>query len=124
MLAGAGQRENLLEIDCELPFEHMTAERMRELERLAPFGAHNDSPVFLSRSVYLAEPPRVVGTEKSHLLLQLRKGAHVLRALFFRAGTRIDELALGKPIDAVFTPKWNTFRGETSLELELLDFCV
>jgi single-stranded-DNA-specific exonuclease len=122
MLAGAGERESLLAIDCELAFEHMTHERMRELERLAPFGAQNDAPVFLSRSVYLAEPPRTIGSEKSHLLLRLRKGPHVLRALAFRAGARIDELALGKPIDAVFTPKWNTFRGETSLELELLDF--
>jgi single-stranded-DNA-specific exonuclease len=122
MLADAGHPESALAIDCELPFEHMTSERMRELERLAPFGAHNDAPVFLARAVHLAEPPRAVGTDRSHLLLRLRKGAHVLKALAFRAGARLDELALGRPIDAVFTPKWNTFRGETSLELELLDF--
>ncbi len=122
MLAGAGHAEVLLEIDCELAFEHMTRARMQELDRLSPFGAHNDAPVFLARAVYLAEAARAVGAEKSHLLLQLRKGNHVLKALAFRAGARIDELVLGKPLDAVFTPKWNTFRGETNLELELLDF--
>jgi single-stranded-DNA-specific exonuclease len=122
MLDGAGHPESVLAIDCELAFEHMTAAQMKELERLSPYGAHNEAPVFLSRAVYLAEPARAVGAEKSHLLLQLRKGNHVLKALAFRAGARLEELALGKPIDAVFTPRWNTFRGETSLELELLDF--
>jgi single-stranded-DNA-specific exonuclease len=122
MLDGAGHPESVLEIDCELPFERVTRAQMKELERLSPFGAHNDAPVFLSRAVHLAEPPRAVGSERSHLLLQLRKGSHVLKALAFRAGARLEELALGRPIDAVFTPRWNTFRGETSLELELLDF--
>ncbi|NOT32071.1 MAG: hypothetical protein HOP15_16615, partial [Planctomycetes bacterium] len=122
MLDGAEHPESVLAIDCELPFEHMTRAQMKELERLAPFGAHNDAPVFLARAVYLAEPPRAVGAEKSHLLLHLRKGHHVLKALAFRAGPRLDELVLGQPIDAVFTPKWNTFRGATNLELELLDF--
>jgi single-stranded-DNA-specific exonuclease len=122
MLAGAGHPEGTLAIDCELAFEHMTRERMQELERLAPFGAHNDAPVFLARAVYLAEPARTIGSEKSHLLLRLRKGNHVLKALAFRAGARAAELALGTPIDAVFTPRWNTFRGERSLELELIDF--
>ena len=32
------------------------------------------------------------------------------------------ELELGRPIDVVYSPRWNTFRGETNLELELLDF--
>ena len=122
MLAGAGHPAAVLEIDCELPFERMTAAQMTELERLSPFGARNEAPVFLARGVFLAEAARAVGVEKSHLLLQLRKGHHVLKALAFRAGARLDELALGKPIDAVFTPKWNTFRGATNLELELLDF--
>ncbi len=122
MLDGAGHPESVLAIDCELPFEQMTDAQMRELERLAPFGAHNEAPVFLAREVYLAEPPRAVGAEKGHLLLRLRKGHHVLKALAFRAGSRLDELALGQPIDAVFSPKWNTFRGATNLECELLDF--
>jgi hypothetical protein len=30
---------------------------------------------------------------------------------------------MGQDIHAVYTPKWNHFRGETKLELELIDFC-
>jgi len=122
LLAESGAEETALAIDCEIPFEAMTEARMRELDRLAPFGARNEAPVFLAREVFLAEPARTVGAERSHLLLRLRRGNHVLRALAFRAGGRLEELALGKPLDAVFTPRWNTFRGETNLELGLLDF--
>ncbi|MEQ1752229.1 MAG: hypothetical protein ABL974_22605, partial [Prosthecobacter sp.] len=32
-----------------------TTWQMKELDRLAPFGAHNEAPVFLAREVYLAE---------------------------------------------------------------------
>ncbi len=122
MLDGAGHPEKHLWIDAELPFERMNVDTMRLFDRLAPFGAENEEPVFLSRQVFLAEEPRTIGSEKRHLLLRLRRGEHVLRGLAFRSAERLGELALGRPIDVVYTPKWNTFRGETALEAEVLDF--
>ena len=29
---------------------------------------------------------------------------------------------MGRPVDVVYTPRWNTFRGETRLEIEVRDF--
>ena len=55
-------------------------------------------------------------------MLDLREGNHVLKAMAFGQGKRRGELELGRPIDVVYSPRWNTFRGETNLELELLDF--
>ena len=40
----------------------------------------------------------------------------------FGMGARIGELEMGKPIEVVYTPKWNTFRGQTNLELSIHDF--
>ena len=40
----------------------------------------------------------------------------------FGQARRAGELGMGTDVHAVFTPKWNTFRGETKLELEVLDF--
>jgi single-stranded-DNA-specific exonuclease len=109
-------------IDCEVPFDRVTTELMRELSRLAPFGERNEKPVLLATDLRLAEPPRTVGGEGSHLSLRLRRGAHVLKAMFFGAGNRAGELRMGEPLSAVFTPRWNTFRGERTLEIELVDF--
>ena len=109
-------------IDCEIPFERMTPELMREMERLGPFGERNEKPVLLSADLRLAEPPRAVGSDGTHLVLRLRRGAQVLKAIFFGAAARAAELRMGEPVHAVFTPRWNVFRGERTLEIELVDF--
>ena len=105
-----------------LPFVEMTQDLMRALDRLEPFGAHNEKPVLLSRSVYLAEPARSVGEDRRHVLARLRHGDHVLKAIGFRLAARAGELEMGVPVDVVYTPRWNVFRGERALELVLHDF--
>jgi len=122
ILAGQGFSAPPTWIDCEVSLERVTSELMRELGRLAPFGERNEKPVFLSPDLRLAEPPRAVGGDGSHLLLKLRRGAQVLKAMFFGAAERAGELRMGEAIHAVHTPRWNVFRGERNLELELLDF--
>jgi single-stranded-DNA-specific exonuclease len=109
-------------IDCDLPFHNVTPALQKELDRLQPFGQDNGRPIFHTADLRLAEPVRVVGADKAHVMLQLRSGAHVLRGMAFGMARREKELAMGTPIHAVYTPKWNTFRGETKLEIEVLDF--
>jgi single-stranded-DNA-specific exonuclease len=111
-----------LAIDAEIAFGDVGRELMAWVDRLEPFGEGNPTPIFAARDLRLAEPPRVVGRDGTHLLLRLRRDSHVLKAMAFRLASRVGELALGKPLDAAFTPRWNTFRGETNLELVLHDF--
>jgi single-stranded-DNA-specific exonuclease len=111
-------------IDCELAFEDVTPTLMREIDRLRPFGERNEKPVLLSRDLRLAEPPQVLGSGREHLALRLRRGAHVLRGMAFGGASRAAELAPGVPLDVVYSPRWNTFRGETRLELEIVDFAA
>ncbi|MAF66203.1 MAG: single-stranded-DNA-specific exonuclease RecJ [Planctomycetes bacterium] len=109
-------------IDGELPLGEMTPRLMDEIGRLQPFGERNGKPVLLSRDTRLARPPRLLGADRTHLMMELRRGEAVLKALAFGMGGRIDELAMGTPVHAVYTPGWNTFRGQTNLELILADF--
>ncbi|MEM7307578.1 MAG: single-stranded-DNA-specific exonuclease RecJ [Planctomycetota bacterium] len=122
MLDGGGFEAPELWIDAELAFEDVGQELMSWVDRLEPFGEGNAEPVFRARDLRLAEPPREVGREGGHLLVRLRRGDHALKAMGFGLGGRIGELAMGRPIDAAFSPRWNTFRGETNLELTLHDF--
>lgn len=121
---GVRPKTPALELDAELPLGEVTPALMRQIDRLEPFGERNQKPVLYSPDVRLAEPPRVIGQDGTHLLLRLRRGDHVLKALAFGMAHRQDELALGAPIHAVYTPRWNTFRGQTNLELLLEDFRV
>ena len=109
-------------VDGEVPLERVTDGLMHELGRLAPFGERNEKPVLLSTDLRLAGPPRTVGEDGSHLVLDLRRGSRVLRAMFFGAGRRASELRMGEPLHVVHRPRWNDFRGERSLEIEVLDF--
>ncbi|MCB9915877.1 MAG: single-stranded-DNA-specific exonuclease RecJ [Planctomycetes bacterium] len=111
-----------LVIDGELAFEGMGEELMRQLERLEPHGERNEAPVFLSRDLRLAQPPRVVGADGTHLILQLRRGDRVLKGMAFKMAARAKELAMGRPLDVVYSPRWNTFRGQTNLEVLVHDF--
>ncbi len=106
-----------LRIDFDLPFEHMGEEQMRAIEKLEPFGSGNEQPVLLSRDLRLAQPVRRVGANGEHLMLQVRRGEQVHRAMFFGQGARADELVMGAPVHLVYTPRRNTFRGQTTLQL-------
>ena len=109
-------------IDGELDFGQVTPELMKHLDRMEPYGECNEAPVLLSRDLRLASPPRVVGADRTHMILQLRRGDQVLKGMAFKMAAREGELAMGVPLDVVYTPRWNTFRGETSLELLVHDF--
>ena len=121
-LAPGGAEPLALEIDAEVGLESMGPELMGHLDRLEPFGQDNPQPVFLSRDARLAEPPRAVGAERTHLLVRVRRGERVLKAMAFGAGARLAELRQGTPLHLVYSPRWNTFRGVRDLELVLHDF--
>ena len=122
VLAAAGDTQQTLWIDDTLALGRMTEEVMRHLDRLEPFGEGNEKPMLLSRDVHLARPARSIGQDGTHLLMTVREGAHQLKALAFGMAHRIGELKLGEPFQLVYTPRWNTFRGETKLELLVTDF--
>ncbi len=122
LLDGEGFTAPPMWIDREVAFESIGPPLMREIARLSPFGERNEKPVLLASDLRLAEPPRTVGSDGTHLVLQLRRGAHVLKAVFFGAAARAGELRMGEPVHVVGTPRWNVFRGERKLELELADF--
>ncbi|HVS19272.1 MAG TPA: DHHA1 domain-containing protein, partial [Planctomycetota bacterium] len=111
-----------LEIDAEVGLESMGPELMGQIDRLEPFGQDNPQPVFLARDARLAEPARAVGAERTHLLVRVRRGERVLKAMAFGAGARLGELRQGAPLHLVYSPRWNTFRGVRDLELVLHDF--
>jgi single-stranded-DNA-specific exonuclease len=119
---GDGWSRPPLVIDGELDFALMDEELMRHIDRLEPFGEQNEAPLFVSRDLRLAEPPRIVGADRSHMILQLRRGSRVMKAMAFKMAARAGELQMGRGIDIVFSPRWNTFRGQTNLEVLLQDF--
>lgn len=107
-----------MHLDIEIPFAELSLEFLSSYELLQPFGSANPEPVFMSREVYLTEPPREL--KNHHLKLSMQQDGCWHDAMFFGAGQR--ELpGLEEPWDIAFTINRNVFRGRTNLQIVIQD---
>lgn len=109
-----------LEIDAPIVCPgDMTLSDVEQLSALEPYGSGNPRPVFvlLGTTVESIQP---VGQGK-HLKLRLSKGSCRFDAIFFSVTQEECGIAAGCRIDAAFYLQVNTFRGQTTLQLQLID---
>jgi len=107
-----------LAIDSEAEFEELGESLMKFIDRLQPCGQGNDWPVFSTAQVQVREK-RLVGADKSHLKLTLRKSSISFDAIAFRMGDDIDRLP--DFIDIAYRLERNSYLGYESLQLNVVD---
>ncbi len=109
-----------LEIDAAItsPGE-VTLEQVEHLGQLEPYGAGNPRPVFALLGATV-DTLQSVGQGK-HLKLRLSKGACHFDAIFFSVTETECGIQPGSRVDAAFHLQANTFRGATTLQLQLID---
>jgi single-stranded-DNA-specific exonuclease len=110
------QRQPKLTYDAEISFDQLSLEFLASYDLLQPFGNSNPQPVFIARGIGLSRSPQHM--KNHHLRLMLRQGYHEQDAVFFGGG----EYPLpDPPWDIAFTIDRNTFRGRTTLQLNIQD---
>ncbi|HUJ77099.1 MAG TPA: single-stranded-DNA-specific exonuclease RecJ, partial [bacterium] len=80
-LAGRDLRPQL-DIDCQVKFHDLNGATYLNLQRLAPFGQGNPTPLFLSRAVKVVDY-RTMGNSGQHLRLRLKQGSLIWDAVAF-----------------------------------------
>ena len=113
-LAGLVLRPRI-EVDGQVPLSRVSGSQVGWLQRMAPFGAGNPVPMFVSTGVSLLEADRV-GEGRDHLRMRLRDGSQVWRAIGFRLGKT--PVKQGDVVDLVWSLKRN---GDRGMELEVHD---
>ena len=120
-----------LRCDAEVAQGDLTCDLADWVERCAPFGNRHTEPVFMTRSLMLSGPPRVI--QDRHLCLSLRSapGSPALQAMGWSRNTgggqawpaRAQHLQLGpgSTVDIVYRLRHKADAWFTGLELELLD---
>lgn len=116
------ERDLEVVVDTEVRLADLTLQAVSELDRLGPFGRENPRPVFAASDVQLTEPPRKIGEGGRHLSLSIRQSGHRMRAICFGRADWADEIAAQKSLTLCFAPSLNHFRGQTSVDLQLIDW--
>ena len=109
----------VLDADCAIPAEMLTLRGIESLAALEPCGSGCPKPTLVLENVVIDRITMVGGGK--HTRLRLRQGRHQLGAIFFSATPETVSIQPGDVVDVAFNPQINSFRGEDSVQLNVLD---
>jgi len=112
-----------LALDAPLGFGDIDYELLKELDLLAPFGADNPRPLFLSPPLVVRHR-RVIGGKHVFLDLRDEQAGVTMRAKAWKQAHALPQSVAGKTMQLAYSPKFNEFNGVTSIELALQDWAV
>ena len=108
-------------IDLELELSEITPKFFRILQQMGPFGPQNMKPVFKTTSVRDNGYGKTVGSDKSHLKLNIIDGADkkTYNTIGFGLGNKIKSIK--GDFDIAYSLDKNEWKGNTSIQLILKD---
>ena len=108
-----------LDIDCDIQPELLTISGIESLNALEPCGSGCPKPVLMMQGLTI-ERITMVGSGR-HMRLWLRRGRHGFNAIYFSATPESASVCPGDLVDIAFVPQINEFRGERSVQMNVLD---
>ena len=89
---------------------------------MAPFGPGNLRPVFLTKDCLDSGGSKVIGTDQSHLKLDVTDNStSTLPGIGFGMANHIIKIKSRDPFQIFYTVDENEFRGDKHLQLKLKD---
>ena len=108
-----------LDIDCAIPPELLTLGGIESLNVLEPCGNACPKPVLMMKDLTIDRIGMVGGGR--HMRLRLRSGRHSVNAIYFSANPESVSIQSGDLVDIAFTPQINEFRGERTVQMNVID---
>lgn len=117
---GDGDIISELEVDVIASLSELDPVLLNAIARLEPLGHHNPAPVFCTLGVEaLGASARIL--KDQHLKVSFRQGDTVVPAIGFNMAERFYTEDLTGLVDIAYTPQFNVWRGETTIQLLLKD---
>ena len=114
-----------IEIDQELYIGDISSKFYRILKQFAPFGPGNMPPVFITNQVIDTGYAKLVGKgEVKHLKFSVvhpDRTGNPIPAIAFNMGGYLEKVQSGKPFSISYHIDENTWLGNTTLQLRILD---
>jgi single-stranded-DNA-specific exonuclease len=108
-----------LDIDCAVTNEILTIKGIDALSALEPCGNGCPKPVLMMENLTI-DRISLVGNGR-HTRLRLRSGRQYLGAIYFSCTPEAASIQPGDLVDVAFVPQVNEFKGERSVQLNILD---
>ncbi len=109
----------VLDVDCMVTPELLTVRGIDSLATLEPCGTGCPKPVLAMQKMTI-ERMSQVGNGR-HMRLRLRAGHHGINAIYFSATPESASVEPGDVVDVAFHPQVNEFRGERTVQMNVLD---
>ncbi|MCX7745553.1 MAG: single-stranded-DNA-specific exonuclease RecJ [Clostridia bacterium] len=111
-----------MKVDCIINKNDITLKNIYELNKLAPFGAHNPSPLFQYDGITVNDI-RTVGEDK-HLKAKFVDSGSYTDAIGFNMGRLIHSLNHGERVDVVCSLEINSWNSMDKIQLNLKDLRI
>ena len=108
-----------LDVDCAITPDLLTIRGIQSLSALEPCGNGCPKPTLMMKNLTV-ERISLVGNGR-HMRLKLRDRHHTLQAIFFSATPDTASIQQGDLVDVAFHPQINEFRGERTVQMNVLD---
>ena len=106
-------------VDCAVTPELLTIKGIDSLQSLEPCGNGCPKPVLMMQSLTVDRIHSVGGGR--HMRLRLRSQHHSINAIYFSATPESASIAQGDMVDVAFYPQINEYRGERTVQMNILD---
>ncbi len=114
-----------IEIDLELFISDISFKFFRIMRQFAPFGPGNMSPVFVTKNVIDTGYAKLVGKNgQNHLKFSVvhpDRTGNPIPAIAFNQGHHLEDMRKGKPFSICYHIDENTWLGNTTLQLRIMD---
>jgi len=111
-----------LKVDMEISLSDLSEKLFAEMDELAPFGMGNPRPVFVTRNIKVKNSPQIVGRDT--VKMWVTDGNKVCEAIGFRMADNLPSDITGEDIELAYTCSLNTYKGVTSIKMQLKDMRV
>lgn len=108
-------------IDADMPIDYISADLVRQMEVLEPFGKENKRPLFAHRKLFI-ERIQVFGDNRNVIRLSLLsdKGTRMTGMIFEDEDIFREKMGEGKQyITCTYYPDINVYRGNESLQIRI-----
>lgn len=110
-----------INIDAILSENQVNEVMINWLNKMRPFGNGNSEPIFLMKRLRKCQEFFYIGKDKKHIKGFLEKNGKVFQVIGYNMPEYEKILKKGEYFDIVFTPEYNTWLGEKTIQLKLKD---